>query len=215
MQPGSSRPRPLTAARACTHRRLASSSARTGSSSSSTTSSRARLGLAERLRRPGARAASPPGGISPRPRRGGGRRDGRHRVSGLAGGRAALVSHVASGADPRSSCTAGQLRAAHPGLDLAELPEASSRRRRSASRAARGDFVAATLFELLEPGAAPPLALRREPSGRIALTRVGAAATGPRRRGPSPSTSRRGFSRSWRTAAAGLMEELDYHTDIH
>ena len=97
-------------------------------------------------------------------------RDGRHLVSGLAGGGRLFVSHVGSGADPRVELHRGALEPRIQGWVSRAYLKSEPAPALGFSGRSDGDFVAATLFELAEPGAAPRLGLRREPSGRIALS---------------------------------------------
>ena len=129
-------------------------------------------------------------------------RDGRHLVSGLAGGGRLFVSHVGSGADPRVELHRGALEPRIQGWVSRAYLKSEPAPALGFSGRGDGDFVAATLFELAEPGAAPRLGLRREPSGRIALSDGSGQGGQASPSGISTSTSHRGFSRSWRTRHA-------------
>ena len=102
------------------------------------------------------------------------------RVTGLAGGRSLAVTHVAGGAGPAVLQARGRgglrpqgwISRSYGSFEPAPALGFSSR--------ARGSWQGATLFELLEPGAAPALALRRAGEG-LALAGPGDLDTDARR----------------------------------
>ena len=97
-------------------------------------------------------------------------RDGRYVVSGLARGGRLFVSHVGNGADPRVELHHGALEPRIQGWVSRAYLKSEPAPALGFSGRSGGDFFAATLFELAGPGAAPQLELRRDPSGRLALT---------------------------------------------
>ena len=102
-------------------------------------------------------------------------------VTGLAGGRSLAVSHVAGGTGHAVVAARGRgglrpqgwVSRSYGGFEPAPVLGFSAR--------ARGGWQAATLFELVEPGARPALALRREEGGRVRLDGAGDLDTGARR----------------------------------
>jgi hypothetical protein len=97
-------------------------------------------------------------------------RDGRRPVSGLAGGRRLFVSHVASGDAPQVEWHRGTLEPRIQGWVSRGYLKSEPATALGFSGGSGRSFVAATLFELAGPGAAPRLDLCRTPSGRLLLT---------------------------------------------
>ena len=99
------------------------------------------------------------------------------RVTGLAAGRSLAVTHVADGARRAvlqargrgGRCPQGWVSRSYGSFEPAPALGFTGH--------ARGDWRAATLFELVEPGATPALALRRE-GGRVVLEGAGDLDTG-------------------------------------
>lgn len=105
------------------------------------------------------------------------------RVTGLPGGRSVAVSHVTGGTGARSLPVRGRgglvpqgwISRAYGAFEPAPALGFASR--------ARGPWEGATLFELVEPGAAPALTLARSPEGRVSLGGTGDLDTAARRSG--------------------------------
>jgi len=102
------------------------------------------------------------------------------RVSGLAAGRALAVTYVTNGTQPVPLEARGRGGRRPQGWISRSYGSFEAAPALGFACRARGDYLAATLFELMEPGAKPALAVARIGQG-FALTGAGDLSTGPRR----------------------------------
>jgi hypothetical protein len=100
-------------------------------------------------------------------------------VTGLAGRRNLAVTHVTSGAALRILAVKGRGGRSPQGWISRSYGTFEPAPALGFQSRARGGWQGATLFELLEPDAAPVLSLRRE-TGRVVLGGAGDLASGPR-----------------------------------